>query len=84
VYVLIQAVAPWSGIRKSALAAFGIAVAVELSQLYHAPWIDAIRATRLGALAIGSVFNWPDLPAYACGVALGAFIDCLFLARRCA
>src|SRR5689334_11361427 len=31
----------------------GIACAVEVSQLYHAAWIDAIRATRIGALALG-------------------------------
>ena len=52
--------------------AFLISCVVEVSQLYHAPWIDAIRATRLGALAIGSIFNWPDFLAYAFGVGLGA------------
>lgn len=52
--------------------ALGIAVAVECSQLYHAPWIDTIRATRLGLLILGSTFNWPDIPAYALGILLGA------------
>lgn len=55
--------------------ALGFAWLVEFSQLYHAPWIDAIRAVRLGHLVLGSTFNWPDLPAYAVGVALGAIID---------
>lgn len=53
------------------LFAFCIACVVEFSQLYHAPWIDAVRNTRLGALAIGSTFNWPDFIAYAAGVGFG-------------
>jgi hypothetical protein len=48
---------------------------VEFSQLYHAPWIAAIRATLPGRLVLGSTFNWPDLPAYALGVALGAWAE---------
>ena len=48
---------------------------VEFSQLYHAPWIDAVRATLPGRLVLGSTFNWPDLPAYALGVAMGAWTE---------
>lgn len=58
-----------------ATAALGIALAVELSQLYHAPWIDAVRATRIGALALGYGFLWSDLVCYALGVGLAALID---------
>jgi hypothetical protein len=60
-----------------AVIAFLISCAVEFSQLYHAPWIDAIRATRLGALAIGSTFNWPDFLAYGVGVGVGAMVELL-------
>lgn len=45
---------------------------IELLQLYHAPWIDALRAHRLGHLVLGSAFNAPDLVAYTIGVAVGA------------
>lgn len=48
---------------------------VEFSQIYHAPWIDAVRATLPGRLVLGSTFNWPDLPAYALGVVLGAWAE---------
>jgi hypothetical protein len=48
---------------------------VEFSQLYQAPWIDAIRATLPGRLVLGTTFLWPDLPAYAAGVALGAWAE---------
>lgn len=54
------------------LMALGFAWGIEFSQLYHAPWIDALRATLPGRLILGSTFNWPDLPTYALGVALGA------------
>ena len=30
-----------------------LAFAVEVSQLYHAPWIDGIRSTTLGGLVLG-------------------------------
>jgi len=75
VFLLIRIVRPQASVATSAAAAFGFAVAIELSQLYHAPWIDAIRATRLGALVLGSVFNWPDIPAYALGVVVGVLIE---------
>lgn len=75
VFVLLRIVCPQARIWSSAAVAFGIATLVELSQLYHAPWIDAVRATRLGALTLGSVFNWPDIPAYALGILAGVLIE---------
>jgi hypothetical protein len=58
-----------------ALVALTFAWGVEFSQLYYAPWIDAIRATIPGRLVLGTTFNWPDLPAYAVGIALGAWVE---------
>jgi hypothetical protein len=41
-----------------------------------------IRHTRLGHLVLGSIFNPPDLLAYAAGVGLGALLTwCAFRAR---
>lgn len=70
--------------RRLALVSLGFAWAVEFSQLYHAPWIDSIRAMRIGHLVLGSTFNGPDLAAYACGIALGALLESgrACLARR--
>lgn len=59
-----------------AVIALGFAWGIEFSQLYRAPWIDAIRATIPGRLLLGHTFHWPDLPAYALGVALGAIAEC--------
>jgi hypothetical protein len=73
---------PCSSTRLNVIRALVVSFAVEFSQLYHAPWIDTIRRTRIGALAIGSVFNAPDLAAYAAGVLIGALIE--WTARRTA
>ena len=45
---------------------------IEFSQLYHAPWIDSIRHTRLGGLVLGFGFLWSDLLAYLVGISFGA------------
>lgn len=50
---------------------------IEISQLYHAPWIDSIRANRLGGLILGFGFLWTDLVAYNMGVAFGTLLELL-------
>ncbi|MGD0043864.1 MAG: DUF2809 domain-containing protein [Isosphaeraceae bacterium] len=61
--------------RTIAMLALAFSVAVELSQLYHAPWIDSIRHTTLGGLILGFGFVWSDLTCYSLGVGLGAVIE---------
>jgi hypothetical protein len=39
-----------------ALLALAFSWSVEFSQLYHAPWIDSIRATIPGRLVLGNTF----------------------------
>ncbi len=58
-----------------ALLALAFSWGIEFSQLYHAPWIDAIRATLPGRLVLGNTFNWADLVAYALGIAVGAVVE---------
>ena len=55
---------------KVAAAALTVSFGVEFSQLYQAPWLDSIRQTTLGHLALGSTFNMHDLTAYVVGVSL--------------
>ena len=55
---------------------------VEFLQLYHAQWIDMIRATLPGRLVLGASFNAPDLIAYVVGIGLGAVADCVYLRER--
>lgn len=68
---------------RLAVVSLGFAWMVEFSQLYHAPWIEAIRAVRLGHLILGSTFNAPDLPAYLVGVVTGVVADRALLMRSC-
>jgi hypothetical protein len=67
----------WSTLSVSA-AALAISYAVEISQLYHAPWIDNVRHTWLGGLALGYGFLWSDILCYTVGVTLGAVIEVAF------
>lgn len=60
---------------RVAAASLAFAGTVEFAQLYHAPWIDSIRATRMGSLILGSTFNPPDFVAYAIGIAVGALME---------
>jgi Protein of unknown function (DUF2809) len=61
--------------RTIAFLAMTLSAAVEISQLYHAPWIDSIRQTTLGGLVLGFGFLWSDLACYAVGVGFGVMID---------
>ena len=75
VFLIVGLLAPrWSSLRVAA-AALAISFAVEVSQLYHAPWIDAIRDTRVGGLVLGFGFLWSDLACYTLGVALGVMLE---------
>jgi hypothetical protein len=75
VYLLVALIWPRAAIGRVGLAALGLCAAVEISQLYHAPWLDAIRATVPGRLVLGSGFLWSDLACYAVGALLGAVLD---------
>ena len=75
VYLLVSSIIPARSVRLRAMVAITIAFLVELSQCYHAPWLDAIRQTTWGGLILGFGFLWTDLLCYAFGVAIGAVIE---------
>lgn len=52
-----------------AAASLVVCYLVEFSQLYQAPWINAIRQTLPGRLVLGQGFLWSDLLAYTIGIA---------------
>ena len=60
---------------KIAALALALCFVIEISQLYHAPWIDAIRSTRLGGLILGFGFLWSDLICYSVGVCIGIIVE---------
>ena len=68
---------PRASTWQVAILAMWFSALVEVSQLYHAPWIDSIRGTTLGGLALGFDFVWSDLACYAVGVGLGVLIEAI-------
>ena len=62
---------------RIALVTLVLSFAVELSQLYQAEWINAIRHTRIGGLILGFGFKASDLLCYTLGCGLGLLGECL-------
>ncbi|MFK8067920.1 MAG: DUF2809 domain-containing protein [Gammaproteobacteria bacterium] len=63
------------------MTAVAFAFGIEFLQLYHAPWIDGIRNTKIGALILGHGFKFSDLICYSVGVFLGVVIKVLMLGK---
>ena len=77
----ISALLPRSQFVSRAGIALGISWIVELSQLYHAPSLDAARDTTIGSLILGSGFDARDLVAYAGGVVTAVLIEAMVRRR---
>jgi hypothetical protein len=75
VFWILMLAAPHRRTDVHAAPAVGVSWAVEVSQLVRAPWLDAARSTRLGALALGQGVLWSDLVCYALGAPIAAAID---------
>ena len=74
-FLLVSTLLAGRPIRKRAAISLAFALLVEISQLYHAPWIDSIRQTTLGGLVLGFGFLWTDLVCYSIGIAIGAHTE---------
>jgi hypothetical protein len=68
IYLMMATIGKSWSVNRVALYSILFCYVIELSQLYHAPWIDAIRNTRLGGLVLGFGFLWSDIIAYSIGV----------------
>jgi hypothetical protein len=71
----IAAVAPASRLPWRAAVALAFCFAVEFSQLWHFPALDALRRTTAGHLALGSGFDPRDFAAYAAGVLAAVLLE---------
>lgn len=58
-----------------AMAALLFSFSIEISQLYQAQWINAIRNTTIGRLVLGYGFLWSDLLAYIVGIVIGILLE---------
>lgn len=65
--------------KYSTLRIFAVSVlftwSIELSQFYHAPWIDYLRSIKIFALILGFDFLFSDLAAYTVGITAGTLIE---------
>lgn len=79
VFLLTALLLPSRTTWQLALAALAFAFIIEFSQLYQAPWLDALRRSLPGRLVLGAGFLWIDLLRYTVGVILAALTDMLWL-----
>jgi len=68
--------------RWVAIAALTFSFGIEISQLYHAVWIDALRANPLGGLLLGFGFLWSDLLCYTVGITFGYLMEIGFTTEK--
>ncbi|AME05664.1 DUF2809 domain-containing protein [Bacillus siamensis] len=61
--------------ETAAILSLSFCCLIECSQLYHAPWIDAIRSSTLGGLILGWQFVWSDIFAYTLAVCAAALLE---------
>ena len=69
---------PKTETKKLAFISLMFCYGIEASQLYHAEWINSIRATTLGGLVLGYGFLWSDVVAYTIGVGVGILCEVIF------
>lgn len=81
VYWIVSTLHPRWTPGRSGIAAAVMTTAIELSQLYHSPALDAFRRTNLGALLLGRVFSVWDVATYAAAVGSAATVDRIIRGR---
>ncbi|SFB42035.1 Protein of unknown function [Rhizobium sp. NFR07] len=81
VFLLVGMLTGSARIALVASGAMAIALAVELSRLYHTPELDAFRLTTAGKLLLGRVFSLWNILAYATGIAGAAVVEASLLNR---
>ena len=71
VYLVFGWLRPAAPVQRVVVLALLFSYAIDGSELYHAPWIDALRRTPLGLLLGYGSFHWSNLLCYTLGIALG-------------
>jgi len=74
-YFLIRLVWPRFSIFSCAVSVLGFCTLIEFSQLWNSRFLQIIRHTFVGAVLLGSGFDWLDFVYYAVGVGLAVGID---------
>ena len=74
-YMLFAIAVPAARAGALAVLALGTTVTIEFLKLYHAPWIEAIRSTRIGVLLLGNTFLISHLICLVAGTTIAFLID---------
>jgi hypothetical protein len=82
VFVGIGLIAQAWPTKRVAGLALAVSYGIEISQLYHAGWIDQLRRSVVGGLVLGQGFIWSDLVCYTVGVGLGVAAETLWYRRQ--
>jgi len=81
--VFLRIVFPRLAPSLGAAVVFVLTCILEVLQLWHPSWLDAVRATFLGAAFLGTSFDPWDFPHYAIGSVLGGlFVYAITRPRR--
>lgn len=75
IYILIGMALPRLRPSLVLITATLITWMVEVSQLWHTAWFDAVRRTTLGTLALGGTFSFGDLGWYLLGTVTAALVE---------
>jgi Protein of unknown function (DUF2809) len=75
IYFGFRFLLPKAPLKTSVLYTLLFTYCIEISQLYQADWINAIRHTKLGSLILGFGFLWSDLLMYTIGISLAFLLD---------
>lgn len=70
-FALFHLLFPDLRLTKILLLNLAFAFLIEISQLWHPVWLDAIRHTLPGGLLLGFGFLWTDLVCYIVGSLIG-------------
>ncbi len=79
IFCFVGIIFPKAKAWQVALIALIFCYFIEITQLYHSPWIDELRRNRLAALILGRGFLWSDLVCYTVGVAFGLASEIAYL-----
>jgi hypothetical protein len=60
---------------KVAIVTLLFTYSIEISQLFHPQWLDALRSIKLFALVLGYGFLWSDIAAYTLGISTAALVE---------
>lgn len=80
-YLLFACAFPAARVLRLWLLATAATELIELSELYRAPSILELRATRLGGLMLGHQFAWSDVLCVAIGTTTACVLDWVQLRR---